>query len=114
MGALDDQAACPAAQHLPPVVEERVHQNEPGNSSVARSASQLECFLTAFPGRPARARRTLLAYVAAKKWWARGHGNFGISLESYTLGRDGLWHLLDAYGQKLAPFVMPLQVGAAA
>ena len=48
--------------------------------------------------------------MRAKKWWARGHGNLQLSLQHYTLARDGLWHLLDAYGQKQPPFIMPLPV----
>ncbi len=55
-------------------------------------------------------RRTLMAYARKKKFWAPGHGNLHLSLESYTLCKDGNWHLLDTYNQKQPPFVMPLQV----
>ncbi len=51
-----------------------------------------------------------MAYVRKKKFWAPGHGNLHLSLESYTLCRDGNWHLLDTYNQKQPPLVMPLQV----
>ena len=51
-----------------------------------------------------------MAYVRKKKFWAPGHGNLHLSLESYTLCKDGNWHLLDTYNQKQPPFVMPLQV----
>ena len=44
-----------------------------------------------------------------KKWWARGHGNLHLSLESYTLARDGRYHLLDAYNQKQPTFLIELQ-----
>ena len=54
--------------------------------------------------------RTLMAYARKKKFWAPGHGNLHLSLESYTLCKDGNWHLLDTYNQKQPPFVMPLQV----
>ena len=57
-------------------------------------------------------RRTLLAYVRRKKWWARGHGNLHLSLESYTLARDGRYHLLDAYNQKQPTFLIELQARA--
>ncbi len=52
-----------------------------------------------------------MAYARKKKFWAPGHGNLHLSLESYTLCKDGNWHLLDTYNQKQPPFVMPLQVG---
>ena len=51
-----------------------------------------------------------MAYVRKKKFWAPGHGNLHLSLESYTLCKDGNWHLLDTYNQKQPPLVMPLQV----
>lgn len=51
-----------------------------------------------------------MAYARKKKFWAPGHGNLHLSLESYTLCKDGNWHLLDTYNQKQPPFVMPLQV----
>ena len=51
-----------------------------------------------------------MAYARKKKFWAPGHGNLHLSLESYTLCKDGIWHLLDTYNQKQPPFVMPLQV----
>ena len=47
--------------------------------------------------------------MARKKWWARGHGNLHLSLESYTRARDGRYHLLDAYGQKQPTFLIELQ-----
>lgn len=51
-----------------------------------------------------------MAYARKKKFWAPGHGNLHLSLESYTLCKDGNWHLLDTYNQKQPPFIMPLQV----
>ena len=51
-----------------------------------------------------------MAYARRKKFWAPGHGNLHLSLESYTLCKDGNWHLLDTYNQKQPPFIMPLQV----
>ena len=51
-----------------------------------------------------------MAYARKKKFWAPGHGNLHVVLESYTLCKDGNWHLLDTYNQKQPPFVMPLQV----
>ncbi len=54
--------------------------------------------------------RTVLAYVRRKKFWAPGHGDLHLSLESYMLCKDGYWHLVDSYDQKQPPFVMPLQV----
>ena len=45
-----------------------------------------------------------------KKFWAPGHGDLHLSLESYMLCKDGYWHLVDSYDQKQPPFVMPLQV----
>ena len=50
--------------------------------------------------------------MARKKWWARGHGNLHLSLESYTRARDGRYHLLDAYGQKQPTFLIELQARA--
>jgi hypothetical protein len=52
----------------------------------------------------------VLAYVRRKKFWAPGHGDLHLSLESYMLCKDGYWHLVDSYDQKQPPFVMPLQV----
>ena len=51
-----------------------------------------------------------MAYARKKKFWAPGHGNLHLALESDTLCKDGNWHLLDTYNQKQPPFVMPLQV----
>jgi hypothetical protein len=48
--------------------------------------------------------------VKRKKFWAAGHGDLHLSLESYTLHKDGYWHLLDAYNRKQPTFIMPLQV----
>ncbi|KAK9904975.1 hypothetical protein WJX75_006786 [Coccomyxa subellipsoidea] len=53
--------------------------------------------------------KTVLAYVRRKKFWAPGHGDLHLSLESYMLCKDGYWHLVDSYDQKQPPFVMPLQ-----
>jgi len=53
----------------------------------------------------------VLAYVRRKKFWAPGHGDLHLSLESYMLCKDSYWHLVDSYNQKQPPFVMPLQVG---
>ncbi|CAL8464516.1 g4051 [Coccomyxa elongata] len=53
--------------------------------------------------------KTVLAYVRRKKFWAPGHGDLHLSLESYMLCKDGYWHLVDSYNKKQPPFVMPLQ-----
>lgn len=49
-----------------------------------------------------------------KKFWAPGHGDLHLSLESYMLCKDSYWHLVDSYNQKQPPFVMPLQVSQCA
>lgn len=54
----------------------------------------------------------MLAYVKRKKFWAPGHGDLHLSLESYTKHKDGYWHLLDSYNRKQPTFIMPLQVSS--
>lgn len=53
--------------------------------------------------------RELVDYVQQRRWWAPGHGNLRYVLEAYEPARDGKWHLVDVYNQRLPPYVQPLR-----
>ncbi|KAK9838138.1 hypothetical protein WJX81_003408 [Elliptochloris bilobata] len=61
---------------------------------------------------PVHKCRELVAYVHQKRWWAPGHGNLRYVLEAYEPARDGKWHLVDVYNQRLPPYVQPLRQAA--